>query len=150
MRKGRHDRIFILFYAFERKNGCKSYPETPKRQFFAAPVFEDEEVTRSANLLNVILIALFAAGVMGGIVIAALTPTGGASSLAFGGIMAAASLGLWFLMRSGRVQLSSVLLSAVLWVGITFQVYSETSGLRGPITVAYFMVVTVAGLLLGF
>jgi signal transduction histidine kinase len=55
---------------------------------------------------------------------------------------------LLFLMRRGQVRLSSILLSATLWIVVSAGTYLS-GGLRGTILSAYFGIVLIVGLLLG-
>ncbi len=120
------------------------------RRFLAAPRFADDEgKTRNAALLNTILVAVFAAGIGGGLFIAALNPARMLFFSSVGGLVAALSLALWFVMRSGYVKLTGVLLSLMLWGAVTSLMCTGGGGLRATVGAGYFLCIAVAGLLLG-
>lgn len=115
------------------------------------PVFEDDEKTRVAGLLNTILIGLF--------VIISLVVV---STLAAGDVLERDLLpviisiainilivGLMVLMRRGQVRLVSILLSLILWGGVTLSINSPDAGIREPGAGGYILAVAIAGLLLG-
>jgi PAS domain S-box-containing protein len=115
------------------------------RHLLAAPVFEDEDKTRVASLLNVILLALVPLAMMYGIASSFmfLDPV---PVLGFVSVATLLGLGVRSLMRRGRVKLASVLLSSVLWVIITLGVF-VSDGVRSPVFSAYFVVILINGLL---
>ncbi|MBN1888960.1 MAG: PAS domain-containing protein [Thermoflexales bacterium] len=113
------------------------------RHWLSPPIFEgDEDKTRAAGLLHVILLTLF-------LVLAVLTlfvthpRTVGISALT-----AASALGLWFFMRRGYVHAISLLLLIALWLSVTLTIYFNGT-IRAPIASAYVAGVVIAGLLLG-
>lgn len=119
-----------------------------RRRLLAAPVFEgDEEKTRVAALLNLLLLATMAAS-LSSVVLApfifARQITALWTSLL---IFALAALG-FVLMRIGRVQLASVLVLFGLWSSFTiFMVLS--GGVTSLFAMGYVTTTTIAGLLLG-
>jgi len=116
---------------------------------FAAPVFEnDEEKTRAANLLNVVLMTLLVATVVGTIAMYWIEPNEILLDTLFGLFLVLLIVGLRALIHRGKIRLVSLLLSIMLWVGSTFLIYSA-EGVRDPSVTTYFLVVAVAGLLLG-
>jgi len=117
------------------------------RHFLAAPVFEDEDKTRVAGLLNVISLAVLPLSVVYGIASLFIYPDP-VPVLASIGAVILLGLGALSLMRSGRVQLASVSLSFALWGIVTFGVFFF-GGVRGPSFSGYFVVILIAGLLLG-
>jgi GAF domain-containing protein len=118
------------------------------RRFLAPPVFEDDEdKTRVAGLLNTILLAIVAIGVMYGIISLIAYPAP-VRALVIIGVAVPLGLGALFLIRRGRVQLASVLLSSALWVIITL-VALASGGVRTPGFSTYIAVTLIAGLLLG-
>jgi GAF domain-containing protein len=119
------------------------------RQFFAAPTFEDDEnKTRIANLLNVALLTVLAASVVGIAIITVVFPPRRIPNLAFGTVLTLFVLGLRTLMRHGHLRITSILLSFALWAGITFLIFTGP-GVRDPSLTGYFLVIAMAGLLLG-
>lgn len=117
------------------------------RQFLAAPVFEDEDKTRIASLLNTILLTVLTTTVMFGIFSLIVYPNP-VLLLAVLGIEVLVVLGGLLLMRQGRVQPASMLLSSALWVIVTFLTIA-TGGVRGPGFFCYIASILIAGLLLG-
>jgi diguanylate cyclase (GGDEF)-like protein len=119
------------------------------KHFLSPPTFEDEETTRLARLLFVILRAAFVASLT-------LTPTltflaGGDEplpQLAVGAVAAVLILGLFGLMRTGRVRTASVLLPSAFLALLTVSLF-RFGDIHGPITAGYYLVILVAGLLLG-
>jgi PAS domain S-box-containing protein len=113
----------------------------------AAPVFEDEDKTRIAGLLNTILLAALALTMIS-FILSSLTLPVQVPGLVIEGILVLIELGMLFLMRRGRVQLTSVLLSSTLWVSVTLLSFVY-GGLRGSGPPLYITVTFIAGFLLG-
>ena len=119
------------------------------RTYLSPPVFpEDENKTRSARHINIIslissilLIVLFFARVMLGV-----SPLD-ISSLTLLAIIVVLLI-VWFVMRAGAVQLAGYMNVSVLWLACTFLAFTG-SGLRGMGFVSYFLVILLAGLLVG-
>jgi GAF domain-containing protein len=118
------------------------------RQLLALPVFEDEDETRVANLLNIVLLTLLAATAVIPPILVLIEPTGATITLLFGIVMVVLFLGLLFLLRLGFVQMSSVLLLCVLLAGLIFNTYSF-GVIHGYGVTTFFVVIVMAGLLLG-
>ncbi|MBU0492083.1 MAG: STAS domain-containing protein [Chloroflexi bacterium] len=119
----------------------------PIRQWFAAPVFADEEKTRVAGLLNIILIVILLS-VLAFVVLALFTSPVSLPSLVVEGALILAGLGLLFLMRRGYVQLGAFLLSLALWGIVSIGIWSS-GGLRGTGLCSYFGIIIIASLILG-
>jgi PAS domain S-box-containing protein len=118
------------------------------RQLFAAPVFEDDEdKTRTAGLLNTIVLTTLALSVVFAIVIVTISPQS-VINLMVVGILILLQLGTPFLMRSGRVQFASIWLTSVLWVIVTLGVLAA-GGVRSSGFSTYILIIVIAGLLLG-
>jgi GAF domain-containing protein len=117
------------------------------RKVFAAPVFEDEDKTRAASLLNTILLSVLAIAVMAGIItpFISTTPLRGLMAIATTILLA---LGTLFLMRRGRVRLASGLFSSAVW-GLDTLLIIGSGGIRSPIPPGYIVITVMAGLLLG-
>lgn len=123
------------------------------KAFLAAPVFADEEKSRVARLLNITLLALFAA--MIALVVAipvfygfALTPDA-AFTLLSGLIMAVTILGLWFLAHRGHLAASSAILLGLLWTLMTAWVWGVSGISSDSSTLVYGLIIVLASLLLG-
>jgi GAF domain-containing protein len=119
-------------------------------KYFAAPVFaDDEEKTRSAWYLNVIVLSNIPILLL---FIIVRTSTGaepfGIDNLILVAIIAILAV-VWFLMRAGRVRLAAYLHVSTIWLASTMIALSG-SGIRGTAFTSYFVVMLMAGLLLGW
>lgn len=118
------------------------------RQAIAPPVFEDDEdKTRKASLLNVVLLTNLGTTTAFGLFVLVTYPNAGLV-LAVLGVELLLYLCSTFLMHNGRVQLASVMLSSVVWATITFFTIT-TSGVRAPGFFTYMVGILLAGLLVG-
>ena len=118
------------------------------RRFIAAPVFEDEDRTRVASLLNIILLTVFFVAALIPPVLVWVDPTGTTITLAAGAVVTAMTLFLWILMRRGHVQTASLLLTSALFVILTLVIFAF--GVTHDYTVAtFFLIIVIAGLLMG-
>jgi len=120
------------------------------RRVFAPPIFpDDEDKTRSAYYINAV--ALFSALAVLALIPArvlmlkiGLTDT---SNLILLGIIV--SLGIaWVTMRAGAVRLAGYITIGMVWLGSTLLAFTG-SGLRGSGFISYFVVILLAGLLVG-
>lgn len=117
------------------------------RSLFAPPVFaDDEEKTRIARLLHLILITVMALVMMFSVPAFVMTPE-------IGRILIEIILGVWallmlVLLRRGYVALAGFLLSFTLWAVVSYGTY-EAGGFRGSTMSAYFGIILIAELLLG-
>jgi GAF domain-containing protein len=119
-------------------------------KYFAAPVFaDDEEKTRSAWYLNVIVLSNIPILLL---FIIVRTSTGaepfGIDNLILVAIITILAV-VWFLMRAGRVRLAAYLHVSTIWLASTMIALSG-SGIRGTAFTSYFVVMLMAGLLLGW
>jgi two-component system cell cycle sensor histidine kinase/response regulator CckA len=117
------------------------------RRLVASPVFEDEEKTRIAGVLN--NISLVVLGILA--VIAALTPfvfSTPAYGLVAIGLVALLMLGMQLLIRRGRVRLAGGLFATALWLADTLLIYAS-GGITGGVSPGYVAIAVLAGLLLG-
>lgn len=122
------------------------------RSFFTPPVFEDEEKTRIAAILNVILYSLILLLVLLDLALVSsslLSEQAAPDHFVF--VFASAIFaGLIFLMRLGFVNQVSLVLSFVISGVITFSLYRSEDGMLLSVgTTGYFIAVIVAGLLSG-
>ena len=116
------------------------------RRFLTAPVFEDDEdKTRKASLLNIILLAVFVSTSILTLLIGLLRVTD-PRSVVIGAVTALLALAIWFIMRRGYIRLASILLSSMLLVNVTIVVYF-TGTINHPIATVYIVCVVIAGLL---
>lgn len=115
------------------------------------PVFEDEEKTRIARILGIILWAIVA---VVGVIITAWLVSGKSDELgpyAFmaNGVIIAVSIGLLVLIRSGHVKPAGLIFVIFLWTNITFQAFTS-DGVRGSAAIIYLTIMVLAGLLVGW
>lgn len=117
------------------------------RSWLAPPVFaNDEEKTRIARLLHIILITVMVLVMIFSVPAFLLTPE-------IGRILIELFLGVWallmlMLLRRGQVYLAGFLLSFTLWAVVSYGTY-EAGGFRGSTMSAYFGIILIAELLLG-
>lgn len=115
------------------------------RKFFQPPVYDDPELTRRAQNLQVILVGLLMATILwawypifvqGGIQIAvALTVLG-------------LEIGLFILLKAGKVRLASSLISSILWLALLGSM-AAFGGIRNSGFVTFTIVVVIATLTMG-
>jgi GAF domain-containing protein len=117
-------------------------------KFFAPPVFEDEEKTRSAYYINAI--ALISIPVLVLFFLARVAQ--GNSPFAIENIILLGLIGVltivWILEKRGEVRLAGYLHISMIWIASTFLALGG-SGVRGTGFTSYFVVMLLAGLLLG-
>ncbi len=119
------------------------------RRVLAPPIFpEDENKTRSANYINIIVLAsipiiflLIVARVLLGIRLFDL------SNLILIMIMVV-FIAAWALVRSGFVRVAGYISISLIWVASTFLAFTG-SGIRGTGFASYFVILLLAGLLVG-
>jgi methyl-accepting chemotaxis protein len=117
------------------------------RSLLTAPIFDDEDKTRVARLLHVLLLAVFAAAVLILLLIGLFGSTS-PGSLIVGATAAALILGLWFAMRRGQVRLASIGLAIIILSSVTLAtVFSGDA--QSPTTVMYLICIISAGVLIG-
>jgi GAF domain-containing protein len=120
------------------------------RRVLAPPTFpDDENKTRSAYYINAVALIsalavflLFLARVL--LLKIGSTDT---SNFILLGIIIALGIG-WAIMRSGAVMLAGYITISMIWIGSTLLAFTG-SGLRGSGFISYFVVILLAGLLVG-
>lgn len=119
------------------------------RNFLVPPTLENQSEALVATLLNTSLLVVFGVALVVPPLLFLVTPAGERNGLVLvlGGIMAAVTGGLWFLMRRGRIELASVLFSATLLVILTLITF-RFGGVRNTTTAAFVLVIILAILLL--
>lgn len=116
--------------------------------FFASPVFEDEEKSRIAALLHIILLSIMVAGIVYAVVWLIIAP----NQIERLGMIAIAypiALISLFLMRRGQVKWASIVLSSAMWLLMTFGA-ATSGGVQSPSFNSYIVTILGAGLLLGW
>jgi GAF domain-containing protein len=119
------------------------------QDFLAPPVFsEDDNKSRSARYINTLVLVSMPALVM----LILLRFAQGIALFELSNLALVALIGVlfivWRLMRLGAVRLSGFLYIGALWLASTFLAING-SGVRGSGFVSYFVVMLLAGLLLG-
>ncbi|MGD9048315.1 MAG: hypothetical protein PVF77_09695, partial [Anaerolineae bacterium] len=123
------------------------------RRFLSPPVFESEEKTRVARLLNTVLLAFLIASAV--ITIAAaifytVQPDPETVFTLLSGIVMTVIFGvLLFLVRRRQVQLVSVLFLSFTWILITVWIFAVSGISSDSSALVYALLVVLAGLLLG-
>lgn len=119
------------------------------RQLVAPPLFEgDEEKTRTANLLYAILALILGASLLYPTILGILGQSI-RSPIDFILItFIVVTLALLVLVKMGLVQLVGVIVSAMIWGGFTFAMYSF-GGLHDSALAGYFVVIVLAGVVAG-
>jgi PAS domain S-box-containing protein len=113
------------------------------------PTFDNEDKTRIAYMLNIILLIILAGTLLN--FIFSLLINGlrlSTANMGFTIIVVGLAYSLLLLMRRGKVQLASRLLCYGLWFVITFA-SMLFGGVEAPIFRGYLIVIIIAGLLLG-
>jgi len=124
------------------------------RMFVTAPVFEDEDETRTARLLYVVLLTFFVAIVL--VIVASLIADGlpsdsGDLFLPLSSIILAVVMGgLLACVRRGYLRWPSIIFLFLLWAVVTLWMYLFVRGVSGDMSVLiYALIIVLSGLLLG-
>ena len=121
------------------------------KSIFSPPVFpEDQEKTKSAYYINVLalsnipILLLFA-------IVRTITgaETFGAENLILYSIAIVLTI-VWVLMKMGRVQEAAYLHVVTIWLASSMIALASNSGVHGTAFTSYFVVMLIAGLLLGW
>jgi GAF domain-containing protein len=123
------------------------------RQIFAPPVFQDEEQTRIARLLNVVLWTLVATMLVAFVTVGLFygLPQTSDELFTVGStiLMLLLSLGFLSLARRGHVRLVSAALLLAIWAVMTFWIFSAAGIKSDTSPMVYPLIVVLAALLLG-
>lgn len=117
------------------------------KKLFSPPIFpQDEEKTRLARLLNIILWIVM--GLVMAFSVPALVITPVAGRILVEMILFGLAVLMLILLRRGAVRTAGLMLSLILWAMVTYGTY-EAGGFSGSIMSAYFGIILIAGLMLG-
>jgi methyl-accepting chemotaxis protein len=116
------------------------------KRLLAAPVFEDEETTRAAALLNVVSLALLGIAVVGTVLILIQEFTW--RNFIVGVSIALLVLVVQYLLRHDQVQMATRVQLFASWLIVTYLAVSS-GGVRAPTFGSYVLVVIMTGLLAG-
>jgi GAF domain-containing protein len=116
------------------------------QKWLKPPTFEDGTLTNQAQSLNAILMTIFVLTILY-LPYAIFFPPPGQVIIAI--IALAMEIGLWVLMRSGRVRLASILLATMIWSAILVEeiIYG---GVRDSGFASFAIVIVIASLTIGF
>ncbi len=121
-------------------------------RLFVPPVFEDEEKTRVARLLYIVLWIFLAmtlvTTVMLGTRLGPQLTFSGIFTIVAGVVMTLACVGLLFLVRRGWTRIPAIIVATIVGLFMTYWVVM-IGGLRDGSIMAYSLLVAIAGLLLG-
>jgi len=117
------------------------------RQLLAPPVFEDEDKTRIASVLNTILLIILGILLLTAIPVLITSYNVGPSLVNLVIVLLLVS-GVLFLMRRGRVQLASTLLASAGWLAITVMTFFD-GGVHSGAFSTYILALLISSLLLG-
>ena len=127
---------------------------TTIRHWLTPPVFEDPDLTRSARLLNTILLLLAtAAFILVPLIFLVASPAEGQPeidpfTLIIGIVMIASAAGLLTITRRGQVRLASAIITTILFLVATANIY-QSGDVSSANTAGLVIVVALAGVLLG-
>ncbi|HEY86097.1 MAG TPA: response regulator [Chloroflexi bacterium] len=117
------------------------------KQFLTPPIFEDEDKTRLANLLNTLLLFATVLVALYSLILPFTTPNPAPVSL-FLGIIILILIVTFFLMRQGKIKMTANISIAILWIfvaGMTFFL----GGIFNPSFTSLILIIFGAGFLLG-
>ena len=110
------------------------------KQIIAPPVFEDEDQTRKAKLLNAMQLILLGVMVVITPVLLILGPDDALTNLSILVPAIGSLLVLLYLLRHGHVELSGIVLVAMLWFIVTLNSWIY-GGIRNSTNNSYFILV---------
>ncbi len=123
------------------------------RRLFVPRVYDDEEKTRVAWLLTVVLLALLVASLVitlaAAVYYAVGTDPESQFTLVSGAVMTLLFAGLLLLVRLGLVRQVSIVFLTLIWVLITIWIFGVSGISSDSSTLVYALIVVLAGLLLG-
>ncbi len=121
------------------------------RSYFAPPVFEDEDKTRVAGLLNTILVVIVILTPIFTLIVWLLNAFGVPTtrfSLPIAFSISILSAIFWFISRRGYTRVVTNLVSLMFMVVATVTIY-DAGTIRDPSNLIYVISITLAGLLIG-
>lgn len=121
---------------------------TRARALFAIPALPDRENIRVAHLLRTILLAILVGGSGALLTLAAIQPENRPFNVTVAFLVFLSMGGLLILLSRGHIRTTATLLTSILLLLVTATCYAF-SGVQDPATMGYFLVIIVAGLLLG-
>ncbi len=119
------------------------------RNFFRPPVFEDEQKTHQAYLLNIIIWGLIAVPIPYVLYALAAAPHNASRALTQGLVGEAINFFLLFLLKKGYVRLASALQGAAFWVFFTVSALTGIGVQGESYLLGYPLVIVICGILLG-
>lgn len=119
------------------------------RNLFKPPIFEDEQKTHQAYLLNIILWGLISIPIPYVLYTVIFAPESAVRALTQGGIGEAINLVLLFLLRRGHVRTVSILQVTAFWVFFSISAMTGVGVQGESYLLGYPLVIVIAGILLG-
>ncbi|MBI3170000.1 MAG: PAS domain S-box protein [Chloroflexi bacterium] len=119
------------------------------REFLKPPVFEDEQKTHQAYLLNIIIWGLILIPIPYVAYALISNPLGATRALIQGGVSEAINFFLLFLLKRGHVRTASTLQVATFWVFFTVSAVTGIGVQGESYLLGYPLVIVIAGILLG-
>ena len=117
------------------------------RRQFAPPVFEDEEQTRLAALLQVVLVAMIGGLVLLSLLLPIVIPNRTSGST-INAVLLVVAVGNLLLTRRGYARQAAILFAFSLWVLLTLAAFTM-SGVESNAYAGYLIVIIFVGLLIG-
>ena len=119
------------------------------KQFVALPIFAaDEDKNRAARLLNNVLWVLLITAVFGATILVVTEPSEALFNALFGVLFVGVIFGMQIWLWHGHVRRVGRVLVAALWLSVTYLVL-RFGGLRGQVMGAHYLILIVAGAVLG-
>jgi methyl-accepting chemotaxis protein len=117
------------------------------RSVLVTPTFEDEEKTRAAALLNIIVLVTMPFD-LAIAVVSVLTTANAPAAIVAVGFLDSLKIAVLILMRRGRVRIGGWIFTAAMWLMFT-SLAVFFGGVNSPITICFVTVILVAGLVMG-
>jgi PAS domain S-box-containing protein len=117
-------------------------------RFFKPPIYEDEEKTRNARLLHLILFMLPPILLLVGLLATLVLPKNGPHWLLFLILSISAILSAIFFNQNRKTRTAGTILILVLWILITVMA-TTAGGMQAPVINGYLVIVFIAGLVFG-
>ncbi|MFZ0545488.1 MAG: response regulator [Candidatus Promineifilaceae bacterium] len=117
------------------------------KKILVSPTFEEEDKTRIAKLLHLILVSTLGVNGLFSVVLLLVVPES-IFNLSINAFLFIVQLASFFLLYRGSVRRASLILVLAMWVYCSFGIFI-LGGARSPGIIVYFLVILIAGLLLG-
>jgi len=119
------------------------------REFLKPPVFEDEQKTHQAYLLNIVILGLILIPIPYVIYALFVDPQTAGRALIQGGVGETINVFLFLMLRRGRVRLVSIILVITFWAFFSVSAFTGVGVQGESYMLGYPLVIVIAGILLG-